>query len=170
MSGRIGSMVDRLLAFLAPARHSPAPRPLDLRGFRMTRREAASWLDAIDPPALDDSHPTRGDLALVASREEFLLWAQTGRLDPRARALCAIYLAAARGELWFRPAMCVHGCGRPATLVPYWEDDFTPAYCDTCGVPGEDIEVPWADHVRALWTLKQAGTTAKSNVSPGDSQ
>ena len=74
------------------------PRPVDLRGFRMTRSEAARWLDAIDRPTPDDSHPTRGDIARVAAREDLLLWSWTNRgPDPRSRAIAAIYLAAWRG-------------------------------------------------------------------------
>lgn len=74
------------------------PRSLDLRGFSMTRAEAARWLGAIDRPSLDDSHPTRGDYVRAASREDLLHWSKTNRgPDARSRALSAVYLAAWRG-------------------------------------------------------------------------
>lgn len=73
------------------------PRTLDLRGFCMTRAEAAGWIDAIDRPSPDDSHPTRGDYVRAASREDLLLWSRTGGADARSRALSAVYLAAWRG-------------------------------------------------------------------------
>ena len=41
-------------------------RALDLRGFRMTRREAARWLGAIDPPGWDEP-VSRADFAKVAA-------------------------------------------------------------------------------------------------------
>jgi hypothetical protein len=80
------------------SRPKPPPRALDLRGFWMTRDEAARWLDAIDPPSADDSHPTRGDIVKAARPEELLLWARANRDNTlRGRALCALYLAAWRG-------------------------------------------------------------------------
>ena len=90
------TFADLFRAFL------PRPKPvacaLDLRGFWMTRREAARWLDAIDRPTADESHPTRGDLAKAATPEELLRWAWANRDNTlRGRALCAIYLAAWRG-------------------------------------------------------------------------
>lgn len=74
------------------------PRSLDLRGFRMTRAEAAGWLDAIDRPSPADDCPSRGDYAREASREDLLHWSKTNRgADARSRALSAVYLAAWRG-------------------------------------------------------------------------
>lgn len=71
---------------------------LDLRGFSMTRAEAAMWLDAVDRPHPDDSHPTRGDYAREADRDDLLRWARAARgSDPRVRAVRSLYIAAARG-------------------------------------------------------------------------
>ena len=76
----------------------PPPRALDLRGFSMTRREAARWLDAIEPPHPSDDGPTRGDYAEEATREELRWWAKTNNDGtPQGRAIAALYLAAARG-------------------------------------------------------------------------
>ncbi len=118
----------------------------------MTRREAADWLDAIDPPGQDEPM-SRGDFAEVASREDLLLWARTNRgPDPRSRAISAIYLAAWRGPDFWRPKLCVMECGRPALRAPEWEPDAGAVYCDDCGRE-EDPEIPEAERLRILWRM-----------------
>lgn len=137
------------------SRKKAAPRALDLRGFRMTRREAADWLDAIDPPGQDEPM-SRGDFAEVASREDLLLWSRTNRgPDPRSRAISAIYLAAWRGPDFWRPKLCVMGCGRPALRAPEWEPDAGAVYCDECDSDGP--EIPEADRLRELWRMVTLG-------------
>ena len=135
-------------------------RAMDLRGFRMTRREAARWLDAIDPPGWDEPM-SRADFAKVASRAELFLWSRANRgADPRSRALSAIYLAAARGPDFWRPKMCVMECGRPATWVAAWIGDTTPCYCDECTWRGdENVEWKHAPRLRALWRMAHAKET-----------
>ena len=91
-------------------------RGMDLRGFRMTRREAARWIRAADalmdlPP---DSHASLADNVEAASRDELIQWSGCwGRslahemaagivksddvFVPLSRCVRACLLAAARG-------------------------------------------------------------------------
>jgi hypothetical protein len=112
---------------------------LDLRGFWMTRDEAARWLDAIDPPSADDSHPTRGDIVKAARPKELLFWARANRDNTlRGRALCAIYLAAWRG------------C---RTSLDVETQRITEAVCDATGEPCNWLSEEWCDDNGeiALW-------------------
>lgn len=91
-------------------------RGMDLRGFRMTRREAARWIRAADalmdlPP---DSHASLADNVETASRADLIQWARCwgGQLSyevsigatkaddafvPLSRCVRACLIAAARG-------------------------------------------------------------------------
>jgi hypothetical protein len=74
---------------------------LDLRGFDMTVREAARWIDAMDRPDPEDSHPTAGEILMAADKEDLLRWSRAHRYphDARTRLRSALYLAAWRARM-----------------------------------------------------------------------
>ena len=158
------------------------PRAIDLRGFRMTRREAAGWIRAVDA-CMDvdkgpDSHPSLADNVETASREDLLMWARAWRRsldyelatgaqvpsDPfaaQSRLVSALMLAAWRGPDFWRPKLCVMRCGRPALRAPEWEPDAGAVYCDDCGRE-EDPEIPEAERLRVLWRMVNLGDNERS--------
>lgn len=148
------------------------PRALDMRGFRMTRREAAGWIRAahthMDLPP--DSHPSLADNVEAASRDDLIQWSRAWRRQlahevsvgatkagdpfvPLSHLVQACLLAAARGPDFWRPRMCVMQCGRPATWIAVWSGELTPTYCDECSWPEENVESEHAPRIRALWKL-----------------
>jgi hypothetical protein len=74
---------------------------LDLRGFNMTVREAARWIDAMDRADPEDSHPTAGEILMAADKEDLLYWSWVHRYphDERGRLRSALYLAAWRARV-----------------------------------------------------------------------
>lgn len=97
-------------------------RAMDLRGFRMTRREAARWIRAADalmdlPP---DSHASLADNVEAASRDELIQWSRCW-----GRALSADMAAGATktGDPFVALSRCVRACLLAAARGPDFAEE-----------------------------------------------
>lgn len=146
------------------SRKKAAPCALDLRGFRMTRREAAGWIYAatIAVDTAPETGPSLADNVEQASRADLFHWSRRWRgPEPYQRLVSALMLAAWRGPDFWRPKLCVMRCGRPALRAPEWEPDAGAVYCDDCGRE-EDPEIPEAERLRVLWRMVNLGDNERS--------
>lgn len=122
------------------SRKKAAPRALDLRGFRMIRREAAEWIRAVDA-CMDvdkgpDSHPSLADTVETASRDDLLMWS------------CA----------WRRSLNYEMAIGAQAPSDPFVAQSRLVSALMLAAWRGPDFhEIPEAERLRSLWRMATVG-------------